>query len=211
VIFTKTPTQPWKTHPLAYPGEGLAEHLETALYLCPSCGRIAKLSSKDDRFFCECGLSLRCDEHGRLNLESPGGVLPSGNIPPGGAPKYLHKPFTTVRDWWGWQEETMTEIVAAAGDGPICTDDDEVLYQINPGTHSIVADQGRLTLGKDGLRCGQTRFALSEITDLAIVSSATLGFSVGCAQYELKNRKPRSAAKYQRTFELLTGNKEENA
>jgi hypothetical protein len=192
-----------EANPRAYPGEGLAEHLETALYLCPSCGRIAKLSSKDDKFFCECGLSVRYDEYGQLHIESPGKVSADH------APGYLHEPFTTVRDWWYWQEETMAEIVAAAGDGPICTDDDEALYQINVGSHSTIAAQGILTLGKSGLCCGQTNFTLNEIADLAIVSSATLGFSVGNAQYELKNKKPRSAAKYQRVFELLTGTKKD--
>jgi hypothetical protein len=109
---------------------------------------------------------------------------------------------STVGDWWFWQYEAMERIVAA-GEGPICSDERESLFAMEAGSRARVLGQGRLSIGRDGLRCGDFRFPLKDILELAITGQRTLAFAAGGKRYELKNKKNRNAAKYQRVFELL--------
>ncbi|MDR3146573.1 MAG: 1-acyl-sn-glycerol-3-phosphate acyltransferase [Treponema sp.] len=186
--------------PLPYRRRGLAEDLETALYLCPRCGGVGTLASRNDILRCECGLTIRYDEFGALrDISRDRG---SGESPGGEA-----IPFTTVRDWWLWQHEAMERIVASAGIGPVCSDDGERLFAVEAGSEARVLGQGRLSLDREGLRCGEFLFPLEEIREIAITGQRTLAFTAGRKRYELKNEKPRSAAKYQRVFELLVNHK----
>jgi hypothetical protein len=73
-----------REHRARYSREAPRGILETALYLCPACGGLKTLRSKDDLFSCSCGLCLRYRPDGFL--EDCGG----------GAP-----PFETVFDWFG--------------------------------------------------------------------------------------------------------------
>jgi 1-acyl-sn-glycerol-3-phosphate acyltransferase len=185
--------------PRRYRGAGLAEDLETALYLCPRCGGMGTLVSRGDTLRCGCGLAVRYDEYGALrpvDRDAPAGW--ESGVLSGGVPA-----FTTVRDWWFWQYEAMERIVAAAGEGSVCFDEGESLFAVEAGSGVRVLGQGRLSLGRDGLRCGEFRFPLRDILELAITGQRTLVFVSGGKRYELKNKKPRSAAKYQRVFELL--------
>jgi 1-acyl-sn-glycerol-3-phosphate acyltransferase len=207
-----------RNSPRGYRGPGLAEELETALYLCPRCGGMGTLASRGDTLRCGCGLAVRYDEYGALrpvgrDMPAAGRDMAdhdtfadreavagreSGVLPSNGAPA-----FTTVRDWWFWQYEAMERIVAAAGEGSVCSDEGESLFAVEAGSGARVLGQGRLSLGRDGLRCGEFRFPLRDILELAITGQRTLVFMAGGKRYELKNKRPRSAAKYQRVFELL--------
>lgn len=78
--------------PIKFKGKQLAEGIENVLYLCPNCHRFSTITSKDDRFCCDCGLEGRFTETGFL--ESVGSV-----------------PFefdTTVK-WNKWQEQWLAE------------------------------------------------------------------------------------------------------
>ena len=78
--------QEQREEPIAFRGKNLAENLETALYLCPSCERIGSLKSNEDIFSCSCGLNLKYTEYGYLqsiNQQKP--------------------PFHTVLAWIRWQ------------------------------------------------------------------------------------------------------------
>ena len=178
-----------RQNPHPYRGRALAEDLETALYLCPRCGGIGTLASRGDTLRCACGLAFRYDEYGALHPLSP---VPAGVTT-----------FTTVRDWWFWQYEAMKEIVAAAPD-PVCSDEGERMVEVTIGLKTCFLEQGTLSLGREGLRCGKIHVPLGDMLDLAITDQRTLTFTAGGRRYELTNRKPRSAAKYQRVFELLT-------
>jgi hypothetical protein len=123
--------------------------------------------------------------------------LASGESPAGGA-----RAFSTVRDWWFWQYEAMAEITAAAL-GPVCSDEGESVFEVAIGSGTRLLERGRLSLGWEGLSCGKIHFPLADILDLAITGQRTLALSAGGRRYEFKNERPRSAAKYQRVFELL--------
>jgi 1-acyl-sn-glycerol-3-phosphate acyltransferase/ribosomal protein S27AE len=185
-----------RKRPRPYRGKGLAEDLETALYLCPRCGGMGTLASRDDTLRCGCGMAVRYDAFGVLRTLTR-------DYKPGEAPGGGPVPFTTVRDWWLWQYEAMERIVAEAGTGPVCSDEGESLFVVEAGSAARVLGQGRLSLGTEGLRCGELLFPLGDIPEIAITGQRTLAFTAGGKRYELKNKKPRSAAKYQRVFELL--------
>ena len=59
------------TEPVSYRGKNLAENIETVLYLCPCCKRIATIRSEGDRFSCDCGLSATYTETGFIKIEAP--------------------------------------------------------------------------------------------------------------------------------------------
>jgi 1-acyl-sn-glycerol-3-phosphate acyltransferase len=176
--------------PRPYQGRALAEELETALYLCPRCGGLGTLSSRGDVLRCRCGLAYRYDAYGTLHPLVQTNTFTGNRI------------FTTVRDWWFWQYEAMDNIVDAAAE-PVCSDEGERISEVTIGLRARLLEQGRLSLGRGGLRCGTIHFPLGDIRDLAITGQRTLVFSAGGRRYELTNKMPRSAAKYQRVFELL--------
>jgi hypothetical protein len=178
--------------PYPYRGKGLAEDLETALYLCPRCRGMGTLVSRGDTLRCGCGFSVRYDEYGLLHPAHRDGSSADEE-----------RAFTTVRDWWLWQHEAMEEIAAAAGEGPVCSDEDQILFEVEAGSGARIVKRGRLSLGRGGLRCGEFHFPLGDILELAITGQRTLAFAARGKRYELKSEKPRSAAKYQRVFEVL--------
>jgi 1-acyl-sn-glycerol-3-phosphate acyltransferase len=175
-----------------YRGKALAENLETALYLCPCCGGMGTLSSRGDTLSCCCGLAVRYDGCGALSPAFRDGE------PTGG-----EKVFATVSDWWFWQDTAVERIVGAAGTEPVCADEGESLFEVKAGSGLSLLERGRLSLGREGLCCGETRFPLEDIPELAVTGQRTLVFTARGNRYELRNDKPRSAAKYQRVFELL--------
>jgi 1-acyl-sn-glycerol-3-phosphate acyltransferase len=180
---------------LALPGGGRyfssrpAEWLETALFLCPDCGRVGGLSSRGDRLSCRCGLDYRYDQQGFLHVEGGGSSSP------------LHEPFTTVRDWWFWQKEAVKN----RGRSFSASDDNLSLFEITPGRGTALRERGRLSLGEEGLTCGSRHFFLKDIHELAILGRQTLVFSAQGKHYELRCPVPFSAAKYQCIFNFLTG------
>ena len=184
--------------PLRYPGENLAEHLETALFYCPVCGAIGSLESKGDRFYCrECGLSLRYTEYGYLEstTDSPA-------------------PYTTVRDWFNWQKEEASSFAAARyGTHELLTEDSgQLLYDVDEDSHtSKLLATGRLALYGDGLEFTapdlELKLPISRINAVSCHESKLLSFSAAGGEedgfYEVDCEKPRSAVKYQIMFRAL--------
>jgi hypothetical protein len=173
-------------NPRPYRGKNLAQNIETALYLCPSCGKAGTLRSSGNSFGCGCGLSGQYDAFGML----------SG----------VGLEFTTVRDWFAWQQKAMAAVVEKAGAGAICHDDGQQLFAVVPGVAGTLVATGEMTLYRDRLVCAGQTFALGDIGDFAIIGQRTLIFAtLSGAVYEIKSAAPRSAAKYQRAYEILRG------
>jgi 1-acyl-sn-glycerol-3-phosphate acyltransferase len=175
-----------------YRGKALAENLETALYLCPRCGGMGTLVSRGDTLSCSCGLAVRYDEYGALSPAVRDGESAGGE-----------EVFASVSDWWFWQDTAVERIVEAAGTEPVCVDEGESLFEVKAGSGLRFLERGRLSLGREGLQCGEIRFPLGDIPELAVTGQRTLVFTARGGRYELRNDKPRSAAKYRRVFELL--------
>lgn len=168
--------------PASYRSARRAEHLETALYLCPQCGGIGTLRSQKAAFFCACGLHGEYDEQGYLRGDGLG--------------------FTTVRDWDHWQM-AETQRLAAKATGELCTDDKFTLYKVRAQKGADRIAQGRLSLGTAGLQIKNYLFAPEDIRELSIVGRQRLVFAAGGQNYELQCSAPCSALKYQRFFSFL--------
>jgi 1-acyl-sn-glycerol-3-phosphate acyltransferase len=156
-----------------------AEHLELALYRCPSCEAIGSMRSQRDRFFCvSCGLALRLDARCRL-----GGTLGR------------ESPFATIRDWSRWQAGALRDSAKAwrrAGPArPVFSDAGAVLfrgYRLNPlrllrtGTLILYADRIELAtiLGE------RLTFPLAQVEGINVLKRALLEFYVGRELYQVR-------------------------
>lgn len=180
--------------PVEYKGKKLAEHLETALYLCPKCGGVETLKSKDDRFYCSCGLDLKYNTYGYFtsnNNEKP--------------------PFKTVIDWYRFQDENLRNNLENIKNYPpdrlIYSDEDQTLWKAGWGKNSLVG-KGSLMLYNNRLvfYCNDINyiFELKDIIDLQIIGQSVIAFATNDRQaYEIKSAFPRSALKYRELIKYL--------
>jgi len=197
-LYTNAYEEQRRRGPIAYRGKDLAENLETALYLCPSCGQMEELQSRGDSFFCSCGLKLKYTEYGLLqstNQQRP--------------------PFTTVLEWVRWQSRRVRELAdelrERSENQAITFDDHQSLWKIIRAKKSSLLGRGRLQLFKDRLAFQSNdglnySFPLSQISDISIHGQRTLIFTTVNKEYfELKSLVPRSALKYYELCKALTG------
>jgi len=183
---------------LAYPGEHLAEHLETLLYRCPVCGSIDTLHSEDDCFFCECGLNLRYTEYGYLEPYHAGA---------------MDAPFATLQAWYEWEKASLTPLAEeslAQPDKPLLCDAHQNMRRCDEDTHYILQQwqNGTLTLYADRLVFAAADgealvFPFEQIRNISCQERQMLSFSSGGAVYEVLCEQPRSALKYQHLFHAL--------
>ena len=171
--------------PVHFRGKGLAEGLEYALYFCPKCGRVGTLHSRDDHFFCDCGLNVRYTETGFFEGEDV--------------------PFSTVRDWDAWQDEKRKAFIDALGDDETAFSDPNVcLLAIGPRHRSRVVETGTLSITKRTLTVGKTSFPLEKVASMGLMGTYKSMFSVDGASYELRAAKETYCGrKYLQFFQTL--------
>ena len=177
-----------KEKPVRYRGKDRAEHIETALYLCPLCKKIGTLRSKGNNFSCNCGLSAEYSETGMLEGEK-------------GAPAL---PFSTITEWDRWQSEELKRIVRGAGDTIICGDDKQQLFTVKSALGKTIAGTGSISISRNEIQCAGLVIPLKEITKFAIVGKMTLLLMLrDGTQYEVRSTHPRSALKYTEILRIL--------
>lgn len=170
--------------PVAFKGKDTATHLETALCVCPGCGRVDTLRSEGDRFFCaECGFAARYTEQGFFEGEN--------------------LPFDSVADWSDWQLTRLSEYARGAADGPIFEDEDILLSEILPGRGLRLLGGGGVALYRDRLVCAGESFALAEISGMAMHGNKTINFSSGARSFEISSKRIYCARKYLLVYNLL--------
>ncbi len=169
-------------HPVRYMGKDRAEWLETALYICPSCGRIGTLKSRKNEFHCDCGLNLEYTEYGYLEGKTP---------------------YKTVTEWDKWQTERLSEIAKESGDGPLFTDENVRLMRVMPDHKEETIAQGTLTMNREYIECGGTKLSISDISAMALYGHANVTFTHKDGHYELLSVPPFCGRKYFQLFELL--------
>jgi len=169
-----------------FKGKDLAENIETALFLCPGCGKPGTIRSSGNSLSCECGLAAEYTESGFLE----GGSLP----------------FSTVTEWYEWQESALAELVINAGDGLICSDEGQRLYEVEITVGKKLIGEGGLSIDRGALHCAGMRFPIERITRVAVAGQMILLFSMKDGPtYEVRSAVPRSALKYREIFRILTG------
>lgn len=165
-----------------------AEHLETALFLCPDCGSFSTLHSRDDKFFCEkCGLTLRFNEYGYFEGEKV--------------------PFKTVLEWDKWQREYLKNHL------PTVTDNDTVLFsdegvhlaEVLPGKGTKPIADGKMSLTRDRLIVEGETVMLQDIQKMSVTLRDTLMFTAAGRYCQIKSDRPYSALKYHMATHMLQG------
>lgn len=157
--------------PKKYKGKNLAEPMENFLFICPKCGKIDTIYSKNDTVYCrECDMQFKYTEYGMLD-----GIE-----------------HTTMRDLSIWQRAEVEKTVASGGsytseNGTLCIVKNQVETPVS---------QGKIILSKDSLICGDKEIPLSEISDMGIHGRHELVFSAQKTYYELKPAATSNALKF---------------
>ncbi|HZK34679.1 MAG TPA: lysophospholipid acyltransferase family protein [Bacillota bacterium] len=182
-----------------YRGKKLAENLELALYICPSCNGLSTLRSSDDLFYCNCGYKVTYNQYGFF--ETQGGDKPL---------------FDNILDWSNWQSEQVLELSQQykdkSRDMVIFSDEMQSLWKIERAKRSNLLGKGTMLLYNDRLVFKTSdhyhTFPLDKISDLDIHGRTTIIFTTGTNEnYEIKSKHPRSALKYQEFYNKLKTNK----
>jgi len=112
-----------------YAGKRLAEDMENAVFICPSCRASDTLQSQEDVIRCtECGFSARYLDTGYLE------------------PSQAEHGFTTLRDWNRWQLEILRERLAS----PEAQERTRPLFTLNEVDLSVGYRTDRLRSGGTG-------------------------------------------------------------
>jgi len=159
------------TAPTPYRSKRPAERLETLLFTCPHCGMVDTFSSEGDTVQCKaCHFSFTVDTFGFLQ----------------GAP------YRTVKELYDWQSGQVPEHMqnGVAYSSPFAT-----LSVVSNHTEQPL-DSGVLTMDGDTLRCGETAFAVGDITDMAMHGRHAIVFSVDKIYYELIPETRSNALKF---------------
>lgn len=162
--------------PVSFRGKRMAEGLEEALFLCPSCGGLGTLRGEGNDFCCTCGLRATYDEFGFLHGDAP---------------------FRTVAAWNDWQ---LRRLPALAAQGITLSDEGAELWKIHEGFREELLAEGRVTLDSAGLRLGPVSFPLGDMGDAELCHLAgreTMVFTVPEGNIELRFRGSPSRRKYQ--------------
>lgn len=179
-----------KERPYSFRHKELAKGLENAIYFCPKCGKPGQLHSKGDLFFCACGMRVRFTPTGFFEKAGAGDPDPV---------------FTTIRDWDFWQDKRILEYAASLDEDEIAYSDAGVkLIAVGARHKDSVLAIDRLSISKRFLCLGEHRFALKDISSMALMGVYKMMFSVEGKSYELRAAKtPYCGRKYFTFYELL--------
>jgi 1-acyl-sn-glycerol-3-phosphate acyltransferase len=171
-------------HPISFRGKRLAEGIQNALYLCPLCHAVGTVKGEDDRISCACGLAGTYLDTGFLRGE--------------------RLPFHTLEEWGAWQRERLRAMIAASSGGSLFADEKQTLLHIHPDHRAEAVACGTLSIGRDGLICGDYRLPIRELQGLEIYGRNTIVFSDGKGErYQVASQTERSALKYFEAYAIL--------
>lgn len=180
-----------------YTGDELASGLETVLYVCPKCHRIGKLHSDDDKLTCECGYSVKFNEHGLFEQDGCDAIV-----------------YDNVRDWDHWQRDylksRLPEFMGYAKDMPIDYDDGQTLGKIGALKSVETLGHGRFGIYVDRLEFsgdkGVFSFPFKDIIGFAFSLQMKILFTMrDGTYYEVDSDHLRSAVKYMVLYRYLIG------
>jgi len=156
-------------------GGSRAKFIETALFLCPACKGLGTLRGEGNRVTCSCGLDLQFTEYGLFD-------------PP--------QPFENMAQWDRWQHDCLLKGEYDRNNARLF-EEDVALVKVQEDSHQVKPlCSGRMRLEEDCLCCGEYRFALKEISNLAIVQRRMIVFTYEGEYYELRAPQPCCMRKY---------------
>lgn len=166
-------------NPVKFLGDNRAEHIERAVFLCPSCKGVSTIASEGNYFKCrDCGF------HGMVTEL---GTFEGVNMVP------------NMYEWDKWQFETLKnmDFKQSNRDGVLFFDSDVLLTQILKGHETkVIGDNFELCQYGDKLTCGMCTFDMSKITNMSMVQAKRLLLSYEGSYFEIKANNITSLRKY---------------
>lgn len=163
-----------------------AKGLEKLLFMCPECRNFSTLKTSRDLIYCD------CNDGGHKVCRFKARYLKTGFIKP---EIYKGKEdISTLKSWDRLQRETLAgrvdSLMESGGIDEILFSDGSVsLIRVYGDHKEEVIGEGRLSLsfnnGKAMLTAGGRTFKMSEITDMALIRSKLILFSVGKEYYQI--------------------------
>lgn len=208
--------------PLTYRGRRLAEGIGNALYLCPRCMRTGSVTGKGNRLQCACGLRAAYLPTGSLQGEKlpfttltqwgdwqrealgallwgqtppePGLFAPAEPDAPRPAPAPPNPPPAGV----------AAERFAPPAGSFMIADAQQTILRVLPDHRAETVARGTLSLGHDGLRCGDFALPLAQVQGLEIYGRNTLVFSDAQGnRYTVRTARERCGLIYFDAYRLL--------
>jgi len=179
-----------KKTPVAFRGKRLAEKLETAIYLCPSCRKIDTLVSAGNRFSCSCGLTMTLDDFGFFHGEG--------------------LPFPHPGAWDAWQQNALLSYAHNKGESELFGDDGVSLCEVTRDHSVRVAAQGRLRLFRDRLQMEDLVFPLHLLEGIALAERSEVFFTFEKKDYSIQAPYVLNGRKYVDMVSALRNAKEVN-
>ena len=165
--------------PIEFKGDNRAEHIERAVFLCPSCKGVSTIASEGNYFKCrDCGF------HG---IVTELGTFEGVNMIP------------NMYEWDKWQFEALKnmDFKQSNRDGVLFFDSDVLLTQILKGHETkAIGDNFELCQYSDKLTCGMCTFDMSKITNMSMVQAKRLLLSYEGNYFEIKANNITSLRKY---------------
>ena len=118
-----------KDKKIKYKSKNPADGLERALFMCPACHAIGKLSSQGKKLTCECGYCATYDEYAHLESEH----------------------FTNLSEWNDWQKSELKKIKYSQISDAIFEDNGVIMSTVPSNSYGKleVTDTGTLKLFKN--------------------------------------------------------------
>ena len=172
-----------RRHPAPYRGERTAERLEKLLCICPKCGDIGTMESRENEFACRaCGFTTVYMLSGRFR---------GGRVP-----------FETPLEWARWQDGRIRLRCEEAGEAPIFEDGGYEIYDLR-GAERIGTGELRLFRDRLELPTGIT-IPRKELRSLRLIGGSGLRVeSRRGGVFELRTIRPTCAEKYRRALAIL--------
>lgn len=175
-----------------YVGKKLAEGLQYAAYLCPSCHRFGSVRTEGNSISCECGMNTVYNSEGRFE---------GGNIP-----------FSNLMEWNRFQKQWTHDnasVLAKSTSEPIFGDGGFNLSVVEGKTVVETSPDAEVSMYGDRIEImfGGTRIVrkISEITGFGTALSASMYFNCGTTRYRLVATRRVSTLKYYAVWRALSG------
>ena len=149
-----------------------AGYLHKALFICPSCRKLGKLTGAGSSISCSCGFRVKYTQTGFFD-------------PP--------KPFRTIAEWDDWDRSELgmhlEDALKREGRGVVCQDTHAVLSIVEAGHRDRAVTAGQISLaagnGTAELSVGNMSFDITRIGMMAPILSDILMFSAEGAYYQI--------------------------
>ena len=164
-----------------FKGKRLAEGLETVLCLCPRCGALDTLRSRDDTLACECGFRVRYNVYGFMEGDDA--------------------PFDNITDWDAWQTQRLLSRIPS--EGLVFSDSGMVLTQVLADHEDKTIGRGDMALYTDRLECCGQTFELAHIEGFALHGNRTVNMAYQGHDYEISSADLRCTRKYMQAINHL--------